>query len=91
MKSELSVRAAKRKWFERFIKDPLVGFIVIFLWYAFKILPLDVASAVGGLLGRSFKYIMPKKQKIALYNLHKCFPEKSDKSKFSKITALVFP
>ena len=77
MKDELSVRAAKRTYFERFIKDPFVGLVIIFLWYFFKLLPLDIASALGGLLGRSFKYVMPKKQKVALYNLQKCFPEKS--------------
>ena len=78
MTSQLSVRVAKRKFHERFIKDPLVGFIIIFLWFFFKILPLDIASFLGGLLGRSFKYIIPKKQKVALYNLKKCFPNKSD-------------
>jgi len=78
MKSGLSVRAAKRKWHQRFIKDPIVGFFVIFLWYFFKFLPLNVASGLGAILGRFFKYILPKKQKIALYNLKKCFPEKSD-------------
>ena len=78
MNSNLSVKMAKRKWHERFIKDPIVGFVVIFLWYFLKLLPLSVASNFGGLLGRSLKYVMPKKQKIALYNLEKCFPEKTD-------------
>ena len=79
MKNGLSFRAAKRKWYERFIKDPLVGIIAISLWFFFKILPLSVASFLGGCLGRLFKYILPKKQKVALYNLKKCFPEKSEK------------
>ncbi len=76
--SEMGVRAAKRTVFERFIKDPLVAVFVMFLWFIFWILPVDTASAIGGFLGGCFRYILPKKHKIALYNLQKCFPEKSD-------------
>ncbi|MBE6449321.1 MAG: lauroyl acyltransferase [Alphaproteobacteria bacterium] len=81
MKSNLNVKVAQRKWHERFIKDPLVAVVVLFLWNFMKILPLKVSSGMGANLGKILKYVMPKKHKIALYNLKKCFPEKSDEER----------
>lgn len=79
--SELQVRAAKRTWFERYFKDPIVGVIAIFLWYLFRLLPLDVASWLGGLFGRFMGAILCKKQKVALFNLRRCFPEKTEQER----------
>ncbi|MBP5534178.1 MAG: lysophospholipid acyltransferase family protein [Alphaproteobacteria bacterium] len=76
--SELQVRAAKREWYERWFKDPAVGFLAIFLWGLFRILPLDVASWLGGWLGRAFSVFLPEKKKVALFNLKRCFPEKTE-------------
>ncbi len=76
--SELEVRAAKRSTFQRFVKDPAVALLVLFLWILFRILPLDAASWVGGRLGVGFSYILRGKNRIALFNLQRCFPEKTD-------------
>ena len=78
MMSELQVRAAKRTPFERYFKDPTVGFLAVFLWSFFSILPIDVASWLGGQLGIVFSFILRKKKKIALFNLRRCFPEKTE-------------
>ena len=78
MSSELQVRAAKREWYERWFKDPVIGILAIFLWGLFRVLPLDVASWFGGWLGRVFSVFLPSKNKVALFNLKRCFPEKTD-------------
>ena len=83
--SELQVRAAKRQWYERFFKDPLVGLLAIVLWSVFGILPLDMASSLGGWMGKLLPCFLRKKQKIALFNLARCFPEKSEEER-KKIT-----
>lgn len=79
MTTELQVRAAKRQWYERWFKDPAVGFLAIFLWGLFRILPLDVASWLGSRLGIVFSWFLPAKNKVALFNLKRCFPDKTEK------------
>lgn len=74
-----TVRVGKRTFFERFFKDPVVGLIAFFFLSFFKILPLDGASWLGEKIGVGLGKIAKKKNKIALHNLRKCFPEKTHK------------
>ncbi|MBO7332884.1 MAG: hypothetical protein J6U64_04390, partial [Alphaproteobacteria bacterium] len=72
-----TVRVGKRTFFERFFKDPFVGIIAFFFLTFFKFLPLDLASWFGEKIGIVLGKIAKKKNKIALHNLCKCFPEKT--------------
>ena len=71
------VRAAHRNLFQRFFLDPVTGVTVLFLYGLFGFLPVDIASAAGEKIGILLSLVWRKKNKIALYNLQKCFPEKS--------------
>lgn len=77
----VGVRAGKRSFFQRFWLDPITGIAIIFFYGFFWILPLDFASWLGEKLSLPLSWILHKKNKIALYNLKKCFPQKSDKER----------
>lgn len=62
---------------ERFVTDPLVALLVGFFWVFFKILPVRVASVIGGFLGGFLGRFARGKNKIARYNLAVAFPEKT--------------
>jgi len=72
------VRAGKRSFSQRFFTDPITGILIIIFYGVFWLLPVDVASWAGEKFSRPLSWILHKKHKVALYNLHKCFPDKSD-------------
>ena len=74
-----SIRADEhRTFFQKWITDPLSGLGILLFLGVFKLMPLDVASWCGAGLGGFFGLVCRKKNKIALHNLRKCFPEKTD-------------
>ena len=70
---------AKRTPFQRFFKDPVVFAAWGFFWVICACLPVDVASWIGDRLGGLTYYVMRKKNRVALHNMRKCLPEKSEK------------
>lgn len=66
---------------QRFITDPLTAIVVLFLWFFLKIMPVDVASFIGERLGIFLSFLMRGKNKTALHNLRKCFPNKTDEER----------
>ena len=68
----------KRTFSQRFFKDPVVFFAWALLWGICRCLPVDAASCLGACLGGGVYYIARKKNRIALHNMRKCFPEKSE-------------
>ena len=75
------VRAGKRSFIQRFWLDPVTGIAILFFYGFFWILPLDVASWIGEKLSRPLSWILHKKNKIALYNLKKCYPDKTEQER----------
>ncbi len=69
----------KRTFLQRFLTDPLTVGSILCLWFFLKKMPLDTASAFGAGLGTAVSVVMKKKNKTALHNLKKCFPEKTEK------------
>ena len=53
------VRAGKRSFFQRFFTDPLTGLIVIFFYFIFWLLPVDVASWLGEKMSYPLSWILP--------------------------------
>ena len=47
-------------------------------WVFCRCLPVDIASWIGGQLGGITYYIARKKNRIALHNMRKCLPEKTE-------------
>ncbi len=62
----------------------LQAIIVYTLFIVFKLIPLDIASAIGGFFGRIIGPLMPK-HRLAKANLRLIFPDKTDKE-IRKIT-----
>lgn len=71
------IRQAKRSLTQQFLLDPLVGGVVFSFIGLLKILPIRCSSAFGGCLGKSFYYVMKKRNKIGRRNLEIAFPEKT--------------
>ncbi len=70
-------RSLKQKYF----LDPLVAFSAYGLIKLCSVLPLKFSAYLGGILGSIIGFFMRKKNKIALYNLNKVFPNKSQKER----------
>ncbi len=68
----------RRTVVQRFLTDPLTAGVVLAFWGLFKIMPVDWASATGAGLGAVLSKAMRKKNKTAMHNLRKCFPDKTD-------------
>ena len=60
--------------FRRYVRYPLEAVIAVLLYGFFAVLPLDVASAVGGWLGRMLGPLMPVSRR-AVGNLSRAMPE----------------
>lgn len=72
-----TVRVGHRTFLQKFVKDPFVGMLVYGFWILFRLMPLDVASWCGEKVGVFVGKWTKKKNKTALHNLRKCFPEKT--------------
>ncbi len=75
------VRAGKRSFLQRIFFDPVTGILIIFLYILFWLMPLNLASWIGEKLSFLLSLILHKKNKVALYNLQKCFPEKTQEER----------
>ena len=71
------IRQSKRSLTQQFLTDPLVGGIVFVAIGFLKIMPIRYSSAFGGYLGKSFYYVMKKRNQIGRRNLEIAFPEKT--------------
>lgn len=69
-----------RKYLRQLMWDPIEFLPVFFVYSIFKILPVQLASAVGGVLGRWLGPRLPV-HKIGQRNIEKAFPEKSPKER----------
>lgn len=65
-----------RSPFQRYLSHPIQGIIVRLLFWGLRLIPLDVASALGGFIGRTVGPWVPV-TKVARANLTAAFPEKS--------------
>ena len=63
---------------QRFLTDPMTAVAVMFFWGLFKIMPVSVASFVGSGIGGLLPFFWRSKNRVALQNVKKCFPEKSE-------------
>lgn len=72
---------ADRSKLQRFVTDPAVALVVAVFWIFFKILPVRIASSIGGFLGGVLGTFMKSKNKIALYNLKVAFPKKTEQER----------
>ncbi|MBQ9089624.1 MAG: hypothetical protein IJY58_01065 [Alphaproteobacteria bacterium] len=73
-----ALRQAHRTTTQRYFSDPLVGGIVWFVLFLFRILPVKAASSVGACLGQLLYYCSPKRNRVGRFNLMFAFPEKTD-------------
>lgn len=64
----------------RTFRHLLEAFFVYLVFYFFKLLPIDTASYLGGLIGRKLG-VFVKASKIARSNLTLCFPNMSEEEK----------
>lgn len=62
---------------EKFIRHPLEALGVVIIWVIFRILPIDVGSAVGGWLGRTLGPGLRLTER-ARRNIRRALPELSD-------------
>ncbi|MBN2752045.1 MAG: lauroyl acyltransferase [Rhodospirillaceae bacterium] len=65
------------RWLTRHILDPLSAALAFLVYHGVRVLPLDAASALGGLLARVIGPCLPL-QRVARDNLRAAFPEKSE-------------
>lgn len=72
---------ASSSFFERWLGNPLGSFFFHLFYGFFKILPLPIASAIGGVLGRFLGLFMSSKNKIVDSGLKIAFPKKSEEAK----------
>ena len=78
MNPEEMIRQSRRSPLQRFLTDPLSAMVAVIFWGFFKILPVRVASKIGGQLGVLAGYLMKRRSHIGLINLKIAFPEKPD-------------
>jgi len=69
----------KRTFIQRFLTDPLFALMILFFWVLFRIMPVSMASFLGSGLGGLLPFFWRSKNKVALHNVKKCFPELSEK------------
>lgn len=77
--SQVVRNGGKRTFIQRFLTDPLFALMILFFWLLFRIMPVSMASFIGSGLGGLLPFFWRSKNKIALYNVKKCFPELSEK------------
>lgn len=77
MSTPRSKKFDKHPLFCRFVKYPLQALPVYLSWGLFKILPVKMASALGGKIGQLVGLFMRYRNQIALYNMSVAFPEKT--------------
>ena len=67
---------AKNSFFKTYVQYPFIGVSVGFIWLIFKMLPLKIASILGGFLGVIVYHVTPRRNKIALKNMEFAYPDK---------------
>lgn len=77
--SQVVRNGGKRTFKQRFLTDPLTAFGLIIFWGVFRVMPVSMASFVGSGLGGVLPFFWRSKNRVALQNVKKCFPEKSEK------------
>lgn len=75
------IRQSKRKKGQRYITDPLVALCAGCFWLIFKVLPLKVASKIGGKIGYLVGSVSNARNHIARLNLKTAFPEKTQRER----------
>lgn len=79
MSGEEYIRKSERRTrVQKYFSDPLTGVLIVFGLVFFKFFPVDVASLMGAGIGRCLFLCMRSKNKIAMHNLQKCFPNKTN-------------
>jgi KDO2-lipid IV(A) lauroyltransferase len=68
------------KWVRKFLLDPLEFLPLFFMYSIFKLLPVQVSSAIGGILARWVGPWLPV-HKIGQENIARAFPQKSLKER----------
>ncbi len=70
-------RPLSRQWRRHWIVHPVQGALILALFKAIGLLPIDWASGLGGFLGRTVGPLVPRPNRRAAANLALAFPEKS--------------
>ncbi len=71
------IRQSAHKGLRKFFLDPIIAVVAVSFWLIFKLLPVRIASNLGGCIGFVCGIFMRRRNKIALRNLEIAFPEKS--------------
>lgn len=79
--TEEQIRQSPRRGIQRFVVDPIVALIAVLFWGVFKIMPVRLASNVGGVIGKTIGILMRQRSRIALVNLKIAFPEKTEEER----------
>jgi KDO2-lipid IV(A) lauroyltransferase len=64
-------------WLQRYIVDPVSAGLAYAVYFAVRVMPLDMASAVGSRIARTIGPMLPV-HKIARKNITAAFPEKTE-------------
>lgn len=76
--NEAMIRQSQRRTIlQKYITDPLTGVLILAGWGFFRVMPVDMASFVGAGLGKCLSHVMIGKNKVAMFNLKRCFPQMS--------------
>jgi len=70
----MAANSAFRRWHRRYIGYPLEAVLLYLLYGIFAVLPIDVASGLGGSIGRTIGPRLPS-TRTALRNLERAMPE----------------
>ncbi len=71
------IRQAAHKGLRKILLDPIVAIVALTFWGVFKLLPVRLASNLGGAIGSACGIFMRRRNKIAMQNLKWAFPEKT--------------
>ena len=81
MNPEEMIRQSRRSPAQRFLLDPLAAGVAVLFWGIFKILPVRVASNLGGKMGVLAGRIMKRRSHIGMVNLRIAFPDKTEEER----------
>ncbi len=76
-----AIRQSRRTRVQRYVTDPLSGFVIWLILGFFRILPVKAASNVGAFIGRGLYRVCGRRNRIARRNLTFAFPNKTDEEK----------
>lgn len=72
------IRQSRRNLLQRFVTDPLVAMLALLFWGLFKLMPVQMASSIGGGLGVFIGCFAFRRNHVGRINLKIAFPEKTD-------------